>query len=70
MIGEVNLFGVFVPPLLVWAAVALAPWVLVRWGLERAGAYRLVWHRALFDIALFVILWAAVAALSPSLIHP
>lgn len=70
MIGEIDLSGVFVSPLLVWAVVALAPWVLARWGLELAGAYRLVWHRALFDIALFVILWAAVAALSARLIHP
>jgi protein-S-isoprenylcysteine O-methyltransferase Ste14 len=30
----------------------------------RLGLYRMVWHPALFDTALFVILWAFVAAVS------
>jgi hypothetical protein len=28
------------------------------------GAYRLVWHRPLFDLALFVIVLGSVAAMS------
>ena len=64
MIGELNIDGVFVAPLAVWALVALGlNWVL-RQGLMRLRVYRMVWHPALFDTALFVILWAGVAALS------
>ena len=44
------------------AAVALVVSLPLRWLLERTGAYRLVWHRGLFDIALVVLLWAGVAA--------
>jgi hypothetical protein len=29
-----------------------------------AGFYRLVWHRSLFDLALFVILLGGITALS------
>ena len=32
--------------------------------LERAGVYRAVWHRALFDLALFVCLLGGVIYLS------
>lgn len=58
---EIDLHGVFVSGLVAWAAVAY----LIRAGLSRlftyAGIYRLVWHRPLFDFAVFVILWGAVA---------
>ena len=64
MIGEIDLYGVFVPALLVWAAVALAATALARRLLQAAGLYRLIWHRPLFDLALFVILLGAVSALA------
>jgi protein AaeX len=64
MIGELNFDGVFVAPLAVWAVVALGVNLMLRQVLIRAGLYRVVWHPALFDTALFVILWALVAALS------
>ncbi len=61
MIGEFNIAGVFVPALLIWALVAIAIGILVRRLLALTGFYRLVWHKGLFDIALFFILWALVA---------
>lgn len=64
MTGEIDLFGVFVPTLLVWALLALAISSLLRRILAAAGAYRLVWHPALFDLALFVIIWAALPSLA------
>ncbi len=64
MIGEIDFYGVLLPPLLVWLGVALALSALVRLVLARTGFYRLVWHRPLFDLALLVILIGCVSALA------
>lgn len=61
MIAEVNIAGVFIPAILIWALVAVAIGFLVRRVLTLIGFYRLVWHRGLFDLALFFILWGSVA---------
>ena len=66
MIGEFNLYGVFVPSLMVWIGIAVGVTALLRVGLRRAGLYRLVWHPALFDLALFVIVLGGVITLAPS----
>lgn len=63
MIGEIDLSGVFVSSVLVSAVMALALAFVVRRLLALTGAYRLVWHPALFDAAVFIILWATVVAL-------
>jgi hypothetical protein len=65
MIGEVDLYGVFLPILLVWGMIALAITAVLRRILARAGFYRLVWHRPLVDLSLFVLVLAAVAAILP-----
>ena len=62
MIGALNLGGVLLSSVLVSALLALAASFVVRRALSWLGAYRFVWHPALFDVALFVILWAAVIA--------
>lgn len=65
--GEIDLYGVFVSGLLVWAVVAYGlTAVLVRlfaW----LKLYRLVWHRALFDFAVYVIVWGGVTMLASRL---
>lgn len=63
MIGEINLFGVLLPPLLVWIGAALLLSAALRWVLAKAGAYRFIWHRALFDLALLVALTGLVSFL-------
>ncbi|CAN7389022.1 DUF1656 domain-containing protein [Phenylobacterium sp. LjRoot219] len=63
MIGESDVGGVFLSSVLITAVIALALSFLIRRLLALVGAYRFVWHPALFDTALFVILWAAVIAL-------
>ena len=70
MIGEVDIYGVFVPILLVWALVALIITGTLRWVLAHVGFYRLVWHRPLVDLSLLVIILAAVAVVLPSWIAP
>jgi hypothetical protein len=64
MIGEIDLYGVLLPPLLVWLGIGLAVSAVVRFGLSRAGLYRFVWHRPLFDLAILVIATGAVALLA------
>ena len=62
MTGEIDLNGVFLSSVLVSALIALAAAFVLRRLLSWVGAYRFVWHPALFDTAVFVILWAAVVA--------
>jgi hypothetical protein len=56
--AEYALDGVFVSAALVSALIALVLSFVLRRLLALVGAYRFVWHPALFDAALFVILWA------------
>jgi len=60
MNNEVTLYGVFVPALFVWMLIAFGVSVPLRWALARSGFYRFVWHRPLFDLALYVVLVGAV----------
>jgi hypothetical protein len=53
---DVEFVGFYLSPLLVWAGAALVPFALLRWLLDRYGLYRLVWHRSLFNLALYVLL--------------
>jgi hypothetical protein len=64
MIGEIDLYGVLLPPLLVWLGVALPISAFLRFGLNRAGLYRFVWHRPLFDLAILVIVTGGVSAVA------
>jgi Protein of unknown function (DUF1656) len=61
---EIDIFGVLVPSLLLWLIVAYGLSALVRACLERAGVYRAIWHRALFDLAVFVCLLGGIVYLS------
>ncbi len=62
MTGEFSLDGVFVSSVLVFAGLAFLITAVATRLLALTGFYRLVWHRALFDFALFVIVWGGVAA--------
>jgi Protein of unknown function (DUF1656) len=70
MIGEIDVYGVFIPALLVWTLLALAVMGVLRRVLVRLGFYRLVWHRPLVDLSLLVVILAAVAAILPGWIAP
>ncbi|KQX22270.1 DUF1656 domain-containing protein [Variovorax sp. Root434] len=64
MIGEASFYGLYVPWIMVLALGAL----LALWGVRRllaaAGAYRWVWHPALFDMALYLLLLYALSRLT------
>jgi hypothetical protein len=64
MIAEVPLGGVFVPMAALTACAAFVVQVAVSALGRRLGLYRSVWHPALFNFAVFIILWGAVSALS------
>ena len=61
---EVSLGGVYLPGALVWAGIAFLFSTAISWTLSRTGFYALVWHRALFDVSLFVILWGVASAVA------
>jgi hypothetical protein len=67
MIAEIPLAGVFVPMAALTAATAFVLHIGVHALARRVGLYRLIWHPGLFDLAVFLILWGAVSALSPDL---
>jgi len=62
---EDSICGVLVSGGLLGAALAGILQFPVRHLLTICGVYRLAWHRSLFDVSVYVILWgAAVWALS------
>jgi hypothetical protein len=56
MIGEINIDGVFISPLLLCLVCAFFLRMALSWVLNKAGVYSLVVQRPLFDTALFLIL--------------
>jgi len=56
---EIDLYGVFIPSLLLLAVLALSLTTGLRLLLARLGLYRLVWHRSLFNFCLFVVVLSA-----------
>jgi hypothetical protein len=65
---QIDLFGVLLPSLMLWLVITYAIGALLRPLLERAGVYRFVWHRALFDLALYVCLLGSVVYVSSGLL--
>ena len=67
MIGEATFYGLYVPWLLLLCGVTLG----VQWVVHRVlgviGFYRWVWHPALFDTALYVLLLYVVSRAAPLL---
>lgn len=68
MTGELDIYGVFVPSLAAWMLLALLISLGVRSILAATGFYRLVWHRPLFDLALYVVLLGCVVSVGQPLI--
>lgn len=67
MIGEVDIYGVFVPGLFAWMTAAFVLSLPVRRILSWCGLYSFVWHRPLFDLALYVVLLGVVVAIATRL---
>ena len=59
MNAELNIFGVFVPSILICAVMSFFAMALIARGLRYLGFYRLVWHQSLFNLCIFVSLLGA-----------
>jgi len=58
---DIDIYGVFIPTLGVIALVAYLLNAILRRVLASVGFYRLVWHRPLFDTAMYFCLLGAIA---------
>jgi hypothetical protein len=68
VIGEFDIYGVYFPAFAVFAAIALMIQIVLNRLLDACGFYRLVWHRALFEFAMYVILLGVVTAAGASIL--
>jgi hypothetical protein len=68
LIAEFDIYGIFVPALLIFAIVAFLLYIIVRRFLDIIGFYHLVWHRPLFDLCILAILFGAVTAAAEPII--
>ena len=64
MIGEIDIFGVFVPAVLVLMFIAYLINLVIRKALARTGFYRFVWHRSIFDLGIYVLVLGLVVIVS------
>jgi protein AaeX len=58
--NEINLFGLYVAPIAVIMAVAWIVYVMIRRAGDRFGLSGQVWHPALFELALYVIIVSSI----------
>jgi protein AaeX len=70
MIGEFDIYGVYFPAFAVFAAVAFILQLAAKRLLDACGFYRFVWHRALLDLAIYVILLGLVTAAAATILPP
>lgn len=70
MIGELDISGIFLPTLLVMMVATYGLFLVLHAVLVRAHFYRYVWHRALFNVALYAVLLGAVDHFCRSLMLP
>jgi hypothetical protein len=64
MTSDLDIYGVFVPALFAWLLIAFGISLPLRRVLTWSGFYRFVWHRPLFDVALYVVLLGIVVLLT------
>jgi len=67
VIGEVSIFGVFVPALLLLTLLALVLTGILASVLQLVGFYRLIAYRPLVDLALFILLLGLLVLASASM---
>jgi protein AaeX len=68
VIGEFDIYGVYFPIFVVFAGVAFLLQLALKRLFDRLNVYRFVWHRPLFDLAVYVILLGVVTALGATIL--
>ena len=56
MLSEVDVGGVYVAPIVVYAVATIPLFLIFRWVLGHLGVLRNIWHPALFELAVYVTL--------------
>jgi hypothetical protein len=56
---EINLFGVLISPIVPLIVIAFAITMVLRWAAVEFGWVRLIWHPALFEFSIFLIVLTA-----------
>lgn len=60
MLKELDFFGVYLSPFVLYLAIALVLFFPLRLLFDRWMIQRYVWHRPLFDISVFMIILSLV----------
>ena len=68
MIGETDIYGVYLPAVLVLMLVSYLFCLIVTRVFARVGLYRFIWHRSIFDLAIYVIVLGIVVIVSHRLL--
>jgi len=58
--NEINLFGLYLAPIAVILGVAWIVYILLRRAGDRIGLSEQVWHPALFELAVYVIIVSSI----------
>lgn len=58
--NEINLFGLYVAPIAVILGVAWVVFVVLRRATARFAVLRRVWHPALFELSVYVIIVSSI----------
>ena len=58
--NEINLFGLYVAPIAMILGVAWIVYLLLRRVSDRIGLSEQVWHPALFELALYVMIVSSI----------
>jgi protein AaeX len=61
--NEINLFGLYVAPIMLIMAVGWVAYLVVRRAGDRFGLAQRVWHPALFELALYVIIVSSIVVM-------
>ncbi len=56
MFVELDIAGIYLAPIVLYALVVLPVFLVLRLALARIGFWRAVWHPALFEIAFYLSL--------------
>ena len=59
-VEDLSVLGFYMPALMAWALLALLVFVVLHWLMVVTGLYRFVWHRALFGMALYVVILGGI----------
>ncbi len=64
---EINVLGVYIAPIVPLMIVALLITLALRWLALALGRFRWIWHPALFELSIYVIVLTAVVITSGAL---